>query len=132
MATVQPQLTSRQRLVRRIIRRASIEVECLPDDVPVRGNASAIDEETDRETEADIARQLDSGNEWAWCCVHVTLTLGTGLSADSYLGACSYSSERAFVRGGYYRDMVREAAGALADDILASPQGLAALSLGGI
>lgn len=36
------------------------------------GNCSAIDAETDAETEAWIRDELERGNDLAWCCVVVT------------------------------------------------------------
>lgn len=49
--------------------------------------------------------RIEDGNEWGWCCVKVTVKCGP-LSADDYLGACSYTSEEEFKTGGYYEDMV--------------------------
>ena len=42
------------------------------DDTPIRGNCSAIDEETDRENEQWVIDQLNSGNDYAWCEIIVT------------------------------------------------------------
>ena len=47
-------------------------VDCIPEDLPITGNASAIDEVTDALVEAHIRDQLARGNEWAWCVVRVT------------------------------------------------------------
>ena len=84
-------------------------VECEPEHESIRGNCSAIDEATDRETERWVHDQLRSGNEWAWCCVWVVATWN-GFEGDAYLGCCSYESEASFVApGGYYDDMKAEA-----------------------
>ena len=80
-------------------------VECIPEDGHVRGNACAIDEETDALVEADIRAQLARGNEWAWCVVRVTARW-MGYEGHDYLGGCSYGSEAEFTReDGYYQDM---------------------------
>ena len=61
-------------------------IECLPEDIPVEGNASAIDPETDTEIAAEIRRQLESGNDWAWCTVCVTCThTPSGITGTDYL-----------------------------------------------
>ena len=86
---------------------AEITLTIEPEDVPIEGNASAIDEDTDRETVTWIRDQLDRGNEWAWCTVIVRARYA-GLEGGDSLGCCSYESEEAFkVPGGYYDDMVR-------------------------
>ena len=87
----------------------AIEVSAEPEDLPIDGNASAIDEETDKEIARDIREQLDSGNAWAWCMAHVRVTYRGVLSSDSYLGGCSYASEKDFRNdNGYYGQMVDE------------------------
>jgi len=63
------------------------------------------DDFEDADTVRWIQKQLDKGNEWAWCRVKVTVTIG-GLEACDYLGACSYRSESEFKKGGYYSDML--------------------------
>jgi hypothetical protein len=81
------------------------EVECLPEDTPLRGNCSAIDPETDYETEKRIRRQLRSGNKWAWCVVRVVARWKV-YTGDDYLGCCSYKGEKDFCQpGGYFDDM---------------------------
>jgi hypothetical protein len=74
---------------------ATVTLECLPEDLQIEGNASAIDPETDREQEQWIRDQLDAGNDWAWCCARVTVTFGD-YSGEADLGACSYDSEASF------------------------------------
>ena len=81
------------------------EIECLPEDLQIEGYASAIDEETDAKIAHDIRKQLEKGNEWAWCVVKVTGEW-EGLEKSTYLGGCSYRSERDFVtNSGYFEDM---------------------------
>ncbi len=79
---------------------------CLSEDEQVAGNAMASgDDVIDAEHNAEIYRQLDSGNEWAWCCVRVVAEWNN-LYGDDYLGCCSYASEADFhTEGGYYDDM---------------------------
>lgn len=79
-----------------------------PEDIPVEGNASAIDPATDRKIAERIYRQLDAGNEWAWCVVTVTAKVGRFSGLDS-LGGCSYASEKAFARSGVLSWMKRAA-----------------------
>ena len=84
-------------------------IECLPEDIPVRGNAidSGIDD-FDTEVENDIIQQLEDGNEWAWCTVKVTAKFpGLDIEGVDYLGGCSYDSEEDFKKNGdgYFEDM---------------------------
>jgi hypothetical protein len=88
-------------------------IDCIPDDTPITGNASAIDEETDAAVEADIREELARGNEWAWCVVRVT-ALWRGYEGHDYLSGCSYACREAFTReAGYYPDMRARALEAL-------------------
>lgn len=91
-------------------------IECLPEDAPIKGNCSAIDPETDARTEAWIKRELESGNQWAWCTVRVVGTY-EGLEADDYLGGCSYADEADFKNGGYYDDMRQTVLDALNENL---------------
>jgi hypothetical protein len=102
--------------MRRIPKHAIVwTLECLPEDIPVKGNCSAIDPKTDRAEERRIMSELDNGNQWAWCCVKVSGEY-RGLTADTYLGCCSFEDEAAFTApGGYYDDMVNEVWGLLTD-----------------
>jgi hypothetical protein len=80
-------------------------IECLPEHIPIKGNCSAIDEDTDAATVDWINRQLENGNPWAWCTVRV-VARWKDFEGDDYLGACSYESEDSFKEpGGYYDDM---------------------------
>ena len=91
------------------INQVTFELECMPEDDQVRGNASAIDDETDKENEDSIIEQLENGNEWAWCCVKVTASY-KGQEGTDYLGHCSYSSQKDFIENsGYYEDMKNQA-----------------------
>jgi hypothetical protein len=87
-----------------------INIKAEQDDCPVRGNASAIDPQTDLEIENEILERLDAGNVWAWASVEVQVTLESGQTGRAYLGCCSYANERDFVENSmYFDDMVREA-----------------------
>jgi hypothetical protein len=95
----------------RALRKSQVtfEITCEPEHIPYEGNCSAIDETTDRETEDWIARQLESGNEWAWCCVKVVARWKSFEGVD-YLGGCSYLSEANFIEcNDYFSSMKDEA-----------------------
>lgn len=84
-------------------------VEAQPEHTQIKGNCSAIDPETDVETEKWIVDQLNEGNEWAWCCVKVS-ALWRGLEGTAYLGCCSYASKADFMQpDGYYDDLKADA-----------------------
>jgi uncharacterized protein (TIGR02996 family) len=96
------------------------DVTPLESDVPVEGNFDSGDPKADRRTEQWIARQLAGGNPWAWCMARVVGRYA-GLEAMSFLGCCSYRSEREFRKGAYCEDMrqdVFEQLRAQADAIL--------------
>ena len=108
-------LTDKQKLFLR--GQADIIVECFPEQLPIKGHASAIDEETDTQIEQEILRQLNNGNEWAWCSIRITLQWKNYKGYD-YLGACSYKSMRDFKESGdYFPDMVDIAFNDLVDNI---------------
>lgn len=97
-------------------------VECLPEDTPIRGNLiESGDDEFDVQQEDIAIEQLNDGNQWAWCAVQVVGRY-KGLTADDYLGCCSYRNKADFMQpGGYYYDMqelVRAELQAQLDDIL--------------
>jgi hypothetical protein len=77
------------------------KIACEPEYEPFVGNCSAVDEETDRECEEWIREQLENGNEWAWCCVHVIARIDHGaaelVEGHAYLGCCSYESRESFM-----------------------------------
>lgn len=84
------------------------QIECVPEDSPVRGNAMASgDNAFDQECEDKILADLE-WNEWAWCTVKVTATFGPWEGTD-YLGCCSYQDEEGFKQGGYWKDMQHQA-----------------------
>lgn len=90
----------------------TIEIACLPEDIPVRGNCIVSgDDEYDCEVENTIIDRLNDGDQWAWCIVKVTVRLvdDFAISESVYLGGCSYDDEDDFLLGGYYEDMVSEA-----------------------
>lgn len=91
-------------------------LECLCEDIPIEGNASAVDPATDRTTEEWIREQLAAGNEWAWCTAKVTCQWDA-FSAVKYLGCCSYESEEAFRNDPYFSDLCAEALDALNEKI---------------
>lgn len=80
------------------------QLECLPEDMPIRGNASAWGEPDDSEYAERIENELADGNQWAWCQVRLVGRY-KGLTASDSLGGCSYASEEDFRQGGYYEDM---------------------------
>ncbi len=87
----------------------SFHIETFPEDVPIRGNCSAVDEETDKKAEQWIRNQLRRGNEWAWCRVRV-VAHWKGVEGDDHLGCCSYRSEKDFCApDGYLPQMKVEA-----------------------
>ncbi len=91
----------------------AFKVTCMPDDTSIEGNASAIDDETDKAICNSIREELDSGNQWAWCTVIVTCYYDGGrlhgITGKDCLGGCSYKDEQGFVDGGYFEDMKRAA-----------------------
>jgi hypothetical protein len=113
----------------RLAERATITLRCDPDELEIRGNASAIDDKTDRETEAWIAGQLRDGNEWAWCVITVTATW-RGFTGADVMGACSYESEASF-RECCYDAMVATAIESLASQLEKAHEVVSALILGG-
>src|SRR5664279_5141177 len=88
----------------------------MQDDLEVRGNASAWDDEAENEAYAnEIITRLDAGDTWAWAAVTVQAEF-MGISACDHLGACCYKDTADFVSaetGGYYADMKSEALDAL-------------------
>lgn len=74
-----------------------IELHITPEDIPVRGNASAWGEPEDSEHAAAIENRLAHGELWAWCTVRVTCTDGTA-EGMAYLGGCSYGDTDDFTK----------------------------------
>lgn len=91
-------------------------LECEPMDEPPRGYFASGDDAQDAETEQWIARELHSGNEWAWCIVTVRACFdvaGEVVCGVDRLHGCSYESRDNFIAcNDYYADMK---ASALAD-----------------
>jgi hypothetical protein len=95
------------------------EVECLVEDMPIRGNCMASgDDVVDEDCAKEIESRLADGNDWAWCCVKVTARWHTFESTE-YLGGCSYEDEEDFRKGGYFEDMQDEALHILTNQIVA-------------
>lgn len=85
-----------------------VSVSIEPEHEDVRGNFASGDPAYDREDEEAILARLRKGEDWAWCCVKVTVSCGE-LSESEYLGCCSYADEEDFrTNSGYFDDMVRE------------------------
>jgi len=101
--------------------RVKFYVSAHPETIPIKGNCSAIDEITDKETENWIINELNNGNIWAWCSIEVTAQLDESLSGHDYLGCCSYLSEQNFIdSNNYYADMKYQACFDLACKLLHS------------
>lgn len=93
----------------------TFELICEPEHIEIEGNCMASgDDAVDREAADWIREQLASGNEWAWCCVHV-IARWQGYEGHDYLGGCSYRSEEEFTgeRDAYYVSMKEQALGDL-------------------
>lgn len=81
------------------------DVSCLPEFVAPEGNASAIGPVADKKIVSRIYRQLNCGNEWAWCIIRVVARWGQ-FEGEDQLGCCSYESKHDFMqKGGYFDDM---------------------------
>jgi len=46
---------------------AHVKVYCAPESDSIKGNACAVNPETNARAEEWIRSELESGNEWAWC-----------------------------------------------------------------
>lgn len=93
-------------------------LEATQDDVPVRGNASAMgDDELDQEIEDGIIARLDDGDVWAWASVRVTAHVDIALTdeqevlfqGEQYIGGCNYTNAEDFMANGPYDDLKSEA-----------------------
>jgi hypothetical protein len=87
-----------------------IDLHITPEDIPVRGNASAWGEPEDNEHAAAIENRLADGELWAWCTVRVTCRNGDA-QGTAYLGGCSYADTNDFLQDGvgYLYDLAAEA-----------------------
>lgn len=88
---------------------ASVTFEAKPEHIPVEGNASGIDPETDAAIERNIEERLRAGSEWAWCMVACRAQYA-GREGTDYLGCCSYMNKKDFLDNSGYADDMREAA----------------------
>jgi hypothetical protein len=81
-----------------------------PEDIPVRGNASAWGEPEDSILADSIESRLANGDLWAWCTVRVTCLNGD-MEGTAYLGGCSYDGTTDFIQHGrgYLHDLAAEA-----------------------
>jgi len=111
------QTTTKRDAILDQVKDADINIQCLPEDMPYIGNCSAISECIDKENEAWITDQLESGNQWAWCLVKVSVTF-MGITKDEYLGGCSYTDEDCFIACDYYSDMVDQCQESIVDQIV--------------
>jgi len=92
--------------------KVEFELDCIPEDMPVRGNAMcSSDPELDRYIEDGIIADLEC-NEWAWCIARVTARY-KGFEGADYLGGCSYNGPEEFKRNGYFDQMQDQALEAL-------------------
>jgi len=96
------------------------------DHLPVEGNASAIDDETDRKNEEEIYERLNNGDVWAWACVGVKVRW-KGFAGEDYLGGCCYLDEADFRKDAYFTDMVESALHDLARTLIESKDSLKGL-----
>lgn len=87
--------------------KAEIEIRVHAEDIHPR---DSFDDPRDVKWALD---QLNSGNEWGWCCVEVRATF-LDLVGRDVLGGCSYENETAFRAGMYFDDMVKNAVEELA------------------
>lgn len=121
--------STEDKLMRFLRRRAEIELTVEEDSMDVRGNVMVSgDDEADAAAELHVLEQLKSGNVWAWAHVTVTARWRAFQGLDT-LGACSYASEAAFRRDGYFRDMKDRALQELAKEIRARARDLRELAL---
>ena len=84
----------------------TFQVLCEPEYPAIRGNVLASgDDAEDQAAEELVIRQLEDGNEWAWCIVTVRASWEEFIGEDT-LGGCSYRTREEFmVPDGYYPDM---------------------------
>lgn len=76
--------------------KVTYEVEIEPEDVPVRGNAMASgDKALDKECEDAIFKDLENGNEYAWCYARVIAESG-GYKGEASLGCISCKDHKEF------------------------------------
>lgn len=84
------------------------ELLCHEEETEVCGNVMVSGDKTvDHEAEQRVLKQLESGNQWSWCCVEVRAFLPgmPDVYGVDFLGCCSYSSEEEFKNDAYFSDM---------------------------
>lgn len=95
----------------------TVKLECEEEDRTYRGEFELENGEPNREIEKWIAKELRSGNQWAWCSAHVIVTY-RDLKGEDWLGGCSYQSKEDFMQpNGYYDSMIGEAVEKVAEQI---------------
>lgn len=105
--------------------RLSVTLTAEPEDT--RPDYENDDGNPDKEMIDAIMRDLNTGNDWAWCCAHVNVRFA-GVEGDAYLGCCSYKSAADFKAcSGYYDGMINDALHELAKELDAVDAALAAL-----
>ena len=86
-----------------------VSVVALYEPTAIEGNAVCSgDADYDNLFNNQIRKDLNDGNDWAWCSVCVKVTeRNTGISRVDHLGCCSYADREDFIKNsGYYDDMV--------------------------
>lgn len=94
--------------------RITLEIE--PEDRTWVGEFQCDDGSLDKELNEWIRSELKSGNQWAWCSVHLVVDY-CEMKGEDWLGGCSYKSKEDFVGGDYYQSMITEAVEELAKEI---------------
>lgn len=112
-------MTLKQSLIEQIRDQVAFSIQVEESDTPIRGNASAIDEVTDREAEEWVLNHLRQGNVWAWADVRV-VARWCGFQGDDSLCCVMETSERSFMDSGYYDDMKDAALAELIDNLARS------------
>jgi hypothetical protein len=115
----------------KIIIRLDVE-QC---DIPVRGNALAMEDEAQNKAcEDEIIRRRDNGDVFAWFNAIVEARAevqGEVFIGRDTLGACSYKDLADFKRpGGYYEDMKQEAINQVKQSMIAAEKRASAAAKG--
>jgi hypothetical protein len=85
------------------IEQIGFTIECL-EEFEHPNDSFALDAESQEEIVNKIIKDLESGNQWAWCYVRVRGEY-KGIIGEDGLGCCSYESEADFKSGGCFEDM---------------------------
>jgi len=113
----QGQRLRREDRIRKVRELAEVQVDALPEDIPVRGNVLASgDEDEDRAAEDAVLAALEDGEPWAWAVLRVRVRV-QDWTAEAFLGGVSYwgPDADADVRRDLVPDLVHEACGELVD-----------------